>query len=196
MAPADAPAAAAEVGFPVALKLGRPVLAHKTEAGAVALNLRNEAAVKHAAAAITKSVAAYKPGLVPERFLIERQVTGAVAELIIGLHRDPQFGLVMVVGMGGIMVELMDDAATFLLPTDRNSVARAIGGLKVAQILKGYRGKPAGDIDAAIDAVMAIAAFAEAHRDSIVELDVNPLMVLPKGQGAVAVDALIVMSGD
>jgi acetate---CoA ligase (ADP-forming) len=196
VAAADAPAAAVEVGFPVALKLGRPALAHKTEAGAVALNLGDEAAVRHAVAAMTKSVAAYKPGLVPERFLIERQVTGAVAELIVGLHRDPQFGLVMVVGMGGIMVELMEDAATFLLPTDRNSVAQAIGGLKVAKLLKGYRGKPAGDIDGAIDAVMAIAAFAEANMDRIVELDVNPLMVLPEGQGAVAVDALIVMSGD
>jgi acyl-CoA synthetase (NDP forming) len=98
--------------------------------------------------------------------------------------------------MGGILVELMDDAATFLLPVDRETVANAIGQLKVAKLLKGYRGKPAGDIEAAIDAVMAIAAFAEAHRDRIVELDVNPLMVLAQGHGAVAVDALIVMSGD
>jgi acyl-CoA synthetase (NDP forming) len=189
-------AAAAEIGFPVALKLGRPALAHKTEAGAVALNLQDEAAVERAVANMTKALAKYKPGLVPERFLIERQVTGAVAELIVGLHRDPQFGLVMVVGMGGILVELMDDAATFLLPVDRETVANAIGQLKVAKLLKGYRGKPAGDIEAAIDAVMAIAAFAEAHRDRIVELDVNPLMVLAQGHGAVAVDALIVMSGD
>jgi acyl-CoA synthetase (NDP forming) len=196
VAPGQAAAAAAEIGFPVALKLGRPALAHKTEAGAVALNLRDEAAVERAAAAMTKSLAAYKAGLVPERFLIERQVTGAVAELIVGLHRDPQFGLVMVVGMGGILVELMEDAATVLLPTDRTSVAEAIGRLKVAKLLKGYRGKPAGDIEAAIDAVMAIAAFAEGHRDRIIELDVNPLMVLAEGQGAVAVDALIVMAGD
>jgi acetate---CoA ligase (ADP-forming) len=194
--PREAAAAAAEIGFPVALKLGRPTLAHKTEAGAVALNLQDEAAVERAVANMTKTLAKYKPGLVPERFLIERQVTGAVAELIVGLHRDPQFGLVMIVGMGGILVELMDDAATFLLPVDRETVANAIGQLKVAKLLKGYRGKPAGDIEAAIDAVMAIAAFAEAHRDRIVELDVNPLMVLAQGHGAVAVDALIVMSGD
>ena len=121
---------------------------------------------------------------------------GVVAELIVGLHRDPQFGLVMAVGMGGTLVELVDDAALLLLPTDRASVADAIGELKVAKLLKGYRGKPPGDFDAAVDAVMAIAGFAEAHRERIVELDVNPLMVLPLGQGAVAVDALIVMSGE
>jgi len=196
VAPGDVGKAADEIGYPVVLKLGRPALPHKTEAGAVALNLQDRAAVERAAAAMTRSLAAYKPDLVPERFLLERQVTGAVAELIVGLHCDPQFGLVLVVGMGGILVELIEDAATFLLPTDRASVAEAIGKLKVAKLLKGYRGKPAGDSEAVVDAVMAIASFAEAHRERIVELDVNPLMVLPQGQGAIAVDALIVMSGE
>ncbi len=195
VAPADVVAAAEEIGYPVVLKLGRPALAHKTEAGAVALNLGNRAAVEQAMARMNQSLAAHKPGLVAERFLVERQVAGAVAEMIVGLHRDPQFGPVLVVGMGGTLVELMDDAATFLLPTDRASVREAIGKLKVARILNGYRGKPAGDVEALVDAVMAIASFTEAQRDRIVELDVNPLMVMPKGQGAVAVDALIVMSG-
>jgi hypothetical protein len=80
-----------------------------------------------------------------------------------------------------------------LLPVDRSAVEQAIQGLHVAKLLRGYRGKPAGDIDAAVDAVMAVAAFAEAHRDKLVELDVNPLLVMPKGQGAIAVDALVVM---
>jgi acyl-CoA synthetase (NDP forming) len=186
--------AASEIGFPVALKLGRPALAHKTEAGAVALNLRSAEEVERAAGAMTESIARYKPGLKPERYLVEKQVAGTVAELIVGISRDPQFGLVMVVGMGGVLVELVDDTATLLLPTSRDTVASALGGLKVAKLLKGYRGKSAGDVEAAIDAIMAIAAFADAHRDRLAELDVNPLMVLPKG--AVAVDALIVMSGE
>lgn len=186
--------AASEIGFPVALKLGRPALAHKTEAGAVALNLRSVEDVERAARAMAESVARYKPGLKPERFLVEKQVVGAVAELIVGVNRDPQFGLVMVVGMGGVLVELVEDAATLLLPTSRETVADALGRLKVAKLLKGYRGKPAGDMAAAIDAIMAIAAFADAHRDRLVELDVNPLMVLP--EGAMAVDALIVMGGE
>ncbi len=194
--PDEAGRAAAEIGFPVALKLGRPALAHKTEAGAVILNLGSEAEVERAAAAMAGSLARYKPGLRPERFLVERQVRGAVAELIVGVRRDAVFGLVMVVGMGGTLVELVEDAASLLLPVDRPNVVAAIAGLKVTKLLKGYRGRPAGDIEAAIDAVMAIARFAEAHRDRLVELDVNPLMVLPQGEGAVAVDALIVMAGD
>ena len=90
--------------------------------------------------------------------------------------------------------QMAQDAASLLLPTDRTEIERAIRGLKVAKLLAGYRGRPAGDIEGAIDAVMAIAAFAEAHRHRLAELDVNPLLVLPEGQGALAVDALIVMS--
>ncbi|HET6220632.1 MAG TPA: acetate--CoA ligase family protein, partial [Dongiaceae bacterium] len=153
-------------------------------------------AVAAAVRSIGESVARYRPGLVAEQFLIEKQVTGAVAELIVGVKRDPSFGLVLVVGVGGILVEMVEDAATLLLPTDRAAIERAIRGLRVAKLLAGYRGKPAGDIDAVIDAVMAVAAFAEAHRDHLAELDVNPLLVLPKGQGAIAVDALILLAGN
>lgn len=192
-APADAAKAGASIGFPVVAKLAQPVLAHKTEAGAVALNIGDSAALNAAIDRMTKSVAAYKPGLAAEQFLIERQMTGAVAEMIIGVKRDDLFGLVLVVGAGGILVEMVEDAATLLLPVDRSTVEAAVQGLRVAKLLRGYRGKPAGDMDATIDAVMAVAAFAEAHRDKLVELDVNPLLVMPKGQGAIAVDALVVM---
>jgi acyl-CoA synthetase (NDP forming) len=192
----DAVAAAIEIGFPVVAKVAEPVLAHKTEAGAVSLNLADGPAVACGIAAMSAAVARYKPGLRAARFLIERQVTNAVAEMIIGVKRDPAFGLVLVVGAGGILVEMAQDAASLLLPTDRGEVERAIRGLKVARLLAGYRGKPAGDLDAVVDAVMAIAGFAEAQRERLAELDVNPLLVLPRGQGAVAVDALIVMAAD
>jgi acetate---CoA ligase (ADP-forming) len=192
----EAPEVAAAIGFPVVAKLARPALAHKTEAGAVALNLRDATAVADAVAAMTESVARYKPGLVVERFLIEKQVGSPVAELIVGIRRDEQFGLVLVIGAGGILVEMVEDAATLLLPTSRAVVERAISGLRVAKLLAGYRGRPAGDRGAVVDAVMAVAAFAEAHRDGLVELDVNPLLVLPDGQGALAVDALVVMDGE
>jgi acyl-CoA synthetase (NDP forming) len=192
-APAEAAKAATSIGFPVVAKLAKPVLAHKTEAGAVALNIGDGAALTAAIERVTKSVAAYKPGLVAEQFLIENQMTGAVAELIIGVKRDDLFGLVLVIGAGGILVEMVEDAATLLLPVTRDAVAEAVQGLRVAKLLRGYRGKPAGDMDAVVDAVMAVAAFAEAHRAKLVELDVNPLLVMPKGQGATAVDALVVM---
>lgn len=196
VAGAEAPAAAAALGFPVVLKLARPVLAHKTEAGAVQLNLDSPAAVAQAAAAMGEALGRYKAGLVPELFLVEKQVAGALAELIVGVKRDPQFGLVLVVGAGGVLVEMADDAATLLLPVTREEVAGAIAGLRVARLLRGYRGKPAGDIDAVVDAVMAVAAFAEAHGDRLLELDVNPLLILPQGQGAVAADALVVLAAE
>ncbi|MDZ4736670.1 MAG: acetate--CoA ligase family protein [Rhodospirillaceae bacterium] len=191
---ADAPKAAAALGFPVVAKIAAPVLAHKTEAGAVALDLKSEADVADAVARMSASVARYKPGLVAETFLIERMVTGTVAELIVGIKRDPQFGLALVIGAGGILVELVADAATLLLPTRRAAVEQAISSLKIMKILGGYRGKAKGDVTALVDAVMAIAAFADANRDTLVELDINPLMVLPEGQGVVAVDALVVLA--
>jgi acyl-CoA synthetase (NDP forming) len=190
----EAPAAAAAIGFPVVVKVARPVLAHKTEAGAVSLDLADGAAVRAAIEAMSAAVARYQPGLAAEQFLIEKQVTNAVAELIVGVKRDPSFGLVLVIGAGGILVEMVQDAASLLLPTDRAEVERAIRGLKVAKLLAGFRGRPAGDVAAVIDAVMAVAGFAEAHRDRLIELDVNPLLVLPRGQGAVAVDALVALA--
>jgi acyl-CoA synthetase (NDP forming) len=194
VAPEDAAKAAAGLGFPVVVKVAAPVIAHKTEAGAVAVNLKTAEEVDAAVARMHASVAAYKQGLKIEKVLVEAMVRDVVAELIIGVKRDPQFGLALVVGAGGILVEMVEDSALLLLPTDRRTVEKAIHGLKIAKLLKGYRGKAAGDIDAVIDAVMAVAAYAEAHRGDLVELDVNPLMVLPRG--AVAVDALIVQADE
>jgi acyl-CoA synthetase (NDP forming) len=191
---ATAASAAAEIGFPVVAKVARPVLAHKTEVGAVALNLMSGAAVEAAVAGMSAALARHQPGSTAEQFLVEQQVTNAVAEMIIGVKRDPAFGLVLVIGAGGILVEMVQDAASLLLPIDRAAIERAIRGLKVAKLLAGYRGKPPADIDAVVDSVAAVARFADAHRDRLVELDVNPLLVRPEGQGAIAVDALIVMA--
>lgn len=190
--PEDAPSAAAALGFPVALKLALPVVAHKTEAGAVRIGLAGAGDVVAAVTEMRQSLSRLDPPVAPEQFLIERMAPAPVAELIVGVTRDPQFGLALVVGAGGVLVEMVKDSATLLLPTDRAAVGRALWGLKIATLIAGYRGRPAGDMAAAVDAVMAVAAFAEATRDRLVELDVNPLFVLPAGQGAVAVDALIV----
>ena len=133
-------------------------------------------------------------GLAIEQLLIEHQVTGAVAELIVGVKRDAAFGLALVIGAGGVLVELVADSATLLLPTTEAAIGEALSGLRVARLLGGYRGHPAGDVTAAVRAIAAIAAAAEALGDRLIELDVNPLLVLPAGQGAVAVDALIVLA--
>lgn len=191
VAPSDAVAAAEALGFPVVVKVAEPLIAHKTEAGAVAINLKSPADVEAALARMEKSVSAYLKGGRIGKVLIERMVGDVVAELIVGIQRDPQFGLALVVGAGGILVELVEDAAMLLLPTSAEEVEAAIRRLKIAKLLAGYRGKPAADMGAAVKSIMAIAAFAEAHRDTLLELDVNPLMV--RADGAVAVDALVVL---
>ncbi|MFM8748290.1 MAG: acetate--CoA ligase family protein [Aestuariivirga sp.] len=179
--PTDAVATAERLGFPVTLKVSSADIAHKTEAGGVALNLRSATEVADAASGLGQ--------LAPE-LLVERMVTGAVAELIIGLTWDRQFGTALVVGAGGILTELLKDSATLLLPATRDEIVRALTSLKVWRLVEGFRGK-AGDQEAVIRAVEAVAAFAAAHDGLIAELDVNPLLVLK--DGAVAVDALIKM---
>lgn len=192
VAPVEAGAAATALGFPIVLKVAEPVLAHKTEAGAVAVNLKSTAEVEAALAHMSAALTQYQPGAVIAKVLVERMVSDVVAELIIGVKRDPQFGLALVIGAGGILVEMVQDSAMLLLPTDRATIERAIESLKIAKLLKGYRGRPAGDLRAVANAAAAVAAFAEAHRGNLLELDVNPLMVLKNG--AVAVDALVVLA--
>jgi acetyl-CoA synthetase len=117
-------------------------------------------------------------------------VTGAIAELIVGLTSDEQFGTALVIGAGGVLTELLQDKAALILPASRAEIERSLQSLKVWKLVEGFRGE-SGDQQAVIKAVEAIAAFAAAHRGLIVEVDVNPLLVLHNG--AVAADALVKM---
>lgn len=176
--PEAAAKAATEIGFPVALK-GSGV-AHKTEAGAVKLDLRSEAEVLAAAEAM-QSVA--------QGYLVEAMASKPAAELIIGAMRDAVVGPVLTVGAGGILVELIEDSAVLTLPTTKEEIERALQCLKIAKLLNGYRGQPKADLPALIDAIAAAADFVIAHAGTIEELDINPLMALP--DGVVAADALV-----
>lgn len=176
-------AAATGIGFPVCLKVVSSEITHKTEVGGVRINLEDE---RQLFAALDDMAA------LSDTFLVEAMASKPVAEIIVGVKRDPQFGLALVLGAGGILVELVEDAATLLLPASREDIERALSGLKVMRLIGGYRGKAPGDHSALVDAVQSIAQYADAHRDVLVELDVNPLLVLTKG--VVAVDALIVVS--
>lgn len=179
--PDEAVAAAEALGYPVALKaLG---VAHKSEAGAVKLNLRDADSVRAAADAM----AGLGTGL-----YVERMVIGAVAELIVGITRDPLFGPVMTVGTGGVLVELLKDSRTLLLPSSREDIAAALRSLRLFPLLDGYRGRPKADLAAAIDAIAAIAAFALEKSDDLLELDVNPLIVCERS--AWVADALMVFA--
>jgi acyl-CoA synthetase (NDP forming) len=176
----EAAAAAGELGYPVAVKaLG---LAHKTEVGGVRLDLGSAESV---------SAAVMEMSDLCESYLIEKMVDGVVAELIVGVARDEQFGPYLLVGGGGILVELMKDSVSLLMPTTRERVLHALGQLKCAPLFNGFRGAPPADLNGAVDVILAIAGMVENDPSSIVELDINPLMLLAEGQGVVAADALI-----
>lgn len=174
------------LGYPVVLKAVSDQLAHKTEAGAVHLNLQNEAQLR---AALEKMA-----GL-SERFLVEQMAKDVVAEVIVGVTRDPQFGLSLTVGAGGVLVEILQDAVTLLFPVQPDQVREALMALKMRPLLWGFRGRPAGDVEALVSAIMAVASFAESHAHQLLELDVNPVLVMAQGQGVLAVDALIRIQG-
>jgi acyl-CoA synthetase (NDP forming) len=176
----EAIAAAGELGYPVVVKaLG---VMHKTDVGAVRLNLSNPDEVKAAVlgmASLSKS------------YLIEKMVVGVVAEIIVGVARDEQFGPYLLVGSGGILVEVMKDSLSLLLPTTREEVLYTLDQLKCAPLLKGFRGTPPADLNATADVILAVAAMVVDDPTSINELDINPLMLMAEGQGVVAADALI-----
>jgi len=168
--------------FPLVLKAVGADLAHKTELGGVALGLSSRADLL---------AAGHRMAGLGGTYLIEEMVGGTVAELIVGVGRDPQFGLFMTLGAGGIFVELLRQVEQVLLPASRAEIEAALMRLPLHSVLAGYRGRAGCDMPALVDAIEAVAAFAMVHGEGLEELDVNPLLALP--QGAVAVDALIRM---
>lgn len=177
--PADeAPTAAESLGFPVVVKAVSAELGHKSDTGGVRLGLTDQRQVRAAVAEMS--------GL-SDRFLVERMIGGAIAELIVGVRRDPRFGLALTIGAGGVLVELLRDAVTLLLPATRAQIRAALTELRIWPLLSGFRGR-AADIDAVVSAIGVIADYARDDR-GLHELDVNPLLALP--HGAVAVDVLM-----
>ena len=193
----EATAYADKLGYPVVVKVVSAALSHKTEAGAVALDLAGpddvDAAVQRMASLAEMTDAGEGNEAV---FLVERMAIDTVAELIIGVRRDPQFGLALTLGAGGVLVELVRDVVTLLLPASREEIRAALASLRSWRLLTGYRGRARGDVDAAVDAAAAVARYAADRADRLEELDVNPLLVLPEGHGVLAVDVLIRTAGD
>ncbi len=183
----EAAAAAAAIGFPVALKIRSPAIVHKTEAGGVVLDLGNEQQVIEAAGALVKSARAAHPDAAIDGFLVQQMVSGL--ETIVGVHTDPLYGPLLLVGSGGILVELIRDVALRLLPVDARDISTMIDDLKLSRLLAGYRGRPAADRVALEAAALALARFYLDHRARIAEIEINPLMV--RAQGAVAVDVRV-----
>ncbi|MDE0036003.1 MAG: acetate--CoA ligase family protein [Gammaproteobacteria bacterium] len=177
----------AEAAVDFARSLGGSVVvkslgvAHKTEEGAVRTDLSEPEGIRSAAREL----------LAGNGILVERFETDSIAELIVGISRDRQLGLMLTIGSGGVLVELLADTAALLLPADESDVRKALADLRCAPLLQGHRGSEAADVDAAVDAILGIARFALDHPASLEELDVNPLAVGPKGRGVRALDALV-----
>lgn len=175
----EAAALASQIGYPVVVKALSAAVAHKSDRGGVAIGLEAEASVRTAVAGMAD---------IGDAFLVEEMLAGAVLELIVGVHRDPQLGLALTVGAGGVLVELIQDSATILLPATGDDVRAALRSLRVWPALAGFRGRSV-DVDAVVNAVQAVVAFASEHVERLVELEVNPLLVMP--DRAVAVDVLV-----
>jgi acetyltransferase len=189
---AEAATVAAQIGFPVALKIVSAQISHKTEVGGVRLNLKSPEEVERAALALAASIEQAVPGAPIDGFLLQEMVEGV--EMIIGARTDPLYGPMLVVGAGGILVELVKDVAFRLLPVTPDDARAMVGELKVAKLLAGFRGRPAADMDALVAAICGLSDIFLAHRHLLSDLEINPLIVLPQGQGVRAVDVRPVRS--
>ena len=183
----DAVAAATAIGIPVVLKGVSRAVVHKSDLGLVRLNLRDEAALRGAFADITAALDRAAPGS-SEGCVVQEMARGA-AELFLGATHDAQFGPMVIVGAGGILVEFLQDVRMAPAPVSAGTARAMIETLRVAPLLHGLRGHPAADLDAAADALMRLSYLAADLGPRLVELDVNPLILRAAGQGAIAVDA-------
>lgn len=182
---------AASLSGPAVLKVQSPDIPHKTEASAIRLNVSGEAALAQAYEAVLQAARAYCPQARIEGVLVQEMVTNA-QEILLGVSHDPTFGPVLTLGLGGIYTEVLKDVAFRLVPLSAAEARRALMALRSVALLQGARGQPPVDIDALIDCVVRVSWLASDLRDDLAELDINPLCVLPAGQGVRIVDALAV----
>jgi hypothetical protein len=171
------------------MKVESPDLPHKTEAGVIRLNLRSEAEVRSAYAAVMANAAKVSPAPVINGVLVQPMVSQGV-ELVIGARNDPLFGPLIVVGLGGILVEVLKDSALSPAPVTAHEAHDMLRRLKGFKLLEGFRGAAAVDVGKLAGIISVVSRFAADHRDQVAELDINPLICA--GDRITAVDALIV----
>lgn len=193
--PAQLREAVEYVGFPVAMKISSPQIMHKTEAGGVVLNINSLEEANAAYEKIMSSCRAYNPAAILEGVLVQHMAPKGV-ELIVGVSNDVHFGPMLMIGMGGVFVEVFKDTALYPCPLNKNEALEMIQSLKAYRLLKGYRGSAPCDIQALADMMVTLSEFVAANKDSIKEVDLNPVFVYPEGQGISIVDALLVKYAD
>src|SRR5690606_28727743 len=186
----DAVAAAGRIGYPVVIKAQAAALAHKTEAGGVIVGIKDEAALRTAWQELNANVSRHAPGLKLDGVLVEAMAPKGL-ELVVGARRDPQWGPIILVGLGGIWVEALGDVRLLPAGLPKAQIAEALMQLKTAKLLKGFRGAPAVDVDAVAETAALIGRLMLSQPE-ITEIDVNPLVAHGKGEGVTALDALIV----
>ncbi len=190
----EAVAAAEGIGYPVALKADSPDILHKTEAGVVQLGLAGSEQVRAAYEQVMSNAVKAAPKGAVKGVLVQEMVSGGV-EVIVGVSYDAQLGPVLLFGTGGVMVEVYNDVALRVCPITRTEALEMIDGVKGARLLRGFRGSPPADIDALAHALVRVSHLAVHLEGDLSELDINPLMALPQGQGVKAVDALALFRG-
>lgn len=184
-------AAARELGFPVVMKVLSSAITHKSDVGGVMLNIADEAQAAGAWERIHANIQRAVPGTVIEGVLVAPMVRGGV-ECILGVHRDPVLGPMVMLGAGGVNVELLRDVSFRVAPVAQAEAQEMIGELQTAALLDGFRGAPAADKEALADAIVQLSRFAVAAGETLESVDLNPFVVLPRGQGARALDAVVV----
>jgi acyl-CoA synthetase (NDP forming) len=176
------------IGWPVVLKGVSRALVHKSEAGAVQLDLRDATALRDAWQAIATGLSAHHPGATLDGCVVQPML-GPGTEMIVGCRWDAQFGAVVVIGSGGVLVEILDDVQMAVAPVSAAHAKRLISALRIAPVLQGARGRRCADLDALADSVARLSELAAALGPRLAELDINPLLVLEQGHGAIALDA-------
>ncbi|MBA7562486.1 hypothetical protein ES708_04138 [subsurface metagenome] len=187
---------AEEFGYPLVMKVISKEIQHKTEAGVVKLNIKNAAEAGQAYDEVIRNAAAYKSNAIVQDVLCYRMIEEPIAEAIVGVLSAPYFGSAVIFGLGGILVEIFKDRALLIPPFEREEVRRAIDLTKGSKLLYGFRGKPKGDIEALIDVIVKVGEMTVDLAGRIDALDINPLLILPKGKGVIAVDALVSIKQD
>jgi acetyltransferase len=186
----EAVAAAEKLGYPCVVKVASADIPHKTELGALRLGLKDREEVQAAYQDMLAGVKEKEPDARIEGVLVQKQVKGV--ECLLGISRDEQLGPTLVMGLGGVFVEILADVQIRIPPIGAAEARRALESLKGAKVFAGARGAPPADIDALADMAARLSWLAHDYKNEIVELDLNPVVVLPQGQGAFAVDALVV----
>jgi acyl-CoA synthetase (NDP forming) len=186
--------AAEKIGFPVVLKVASPDVLHKFDFGGVKLNLKNKTEVRKAFQEILKNVLARKPDAKIKGMIVEEMASEG-KEIILGMNRDPQFGPILMFGMGGIYVEALEDVTFRLAPIRELTATMMITRTKTHKILEGFRGEKAYDIEAISDCLKRLSQLVTDFED-ILELDINPLIVYEKGKGCAIVDARIILTSE